>query len=980
VTDRQVSGQPADGTTGGTNPIGGTYEPYLGTPASDGLFLKSTAAGARSWGAVLANPMSALGDTIYGGVVGAATALSGNTTAARKFLRQTGTGSASAAPAWDTVTIADLGGTTVGGNFLTLANPSAIAFPRINADNTVTALSDSAFRTAIGAGTSSFDGTWGSLSGKPANVVSFGSLANAAGWLHNDGAGTLAYSTPTAAQIGAEPALGNPGTTGWVLSSTTAGVRSWVAQSGGASGANPTASVGLSAVNGSAATFMRSDAAPSLDVSISPTWTGTHTFGSGKLIGTNLTGPAATDLSLLAGSGNQNVILTPSGSGIVSIGTTDLVLTDNTTYRTWQGRSTAVGWGYMVQRTGATAGFAGLGVGQSVYYEGQLASGAYSGLTAVVASRVVQYILRGYDGANWQAGASMQFNVLETWSGSARGCEINWTAYTSATTTAVTMKFSNAGNLLIGGTADTGLTGAGGLSVFSTTASSSKTTGSAIFGGGVGIAGAVYANSAVLTTALAISSGGTGLTSTSQNYVFLGPVSGGSGAPTWRGLALADFPSIANNTILGNTSGGSAAPSALTGANVRTICGLATTDSPTFVALTTSAVAALTTAAESWVGPSSTAGIYFKGGNVGIGTTGPGASLEVFGSGTTVPLQVDANSNAQTFRAYRNGNTVGWGVDGFSLYMNNSAGTPTQYALIGAGILQNTAGSEGGRLSFHVDESGTLTEAMRIDNHGNVGIGTTAPAYTLDVAGNCNISTGSHFKVNGVNLAAADVGAAASTSFIAGAGALTGPASPLTIGTAAGHADSYFHLAAIAANEVTLAMMASLAANSILGNNTGSAATPLALTIAQTKTLLALAQADVSGLTVTDSPTFANITMSGSLYFTGANFTWTPVTAGTLRFTSTQAYNFIQCYDGSGSYAISLYDGATEKVRIWAGNQYWFYGAPVLLDNSITTGAPAGGTAGAWKMGIWVNTPTIPTGYIQVDVAGTLYEIPAKVH
>ncbi|MGD9590805.1 MAG: hypothetical protein AB7Q37_18615 [Pyrinomonadaceae bacterium] len=43
-------------------------------------------------------------------------------------------------------------------------------------------------------------------------------------------------------------------------------------------GASPSASVGLTVVNGSASTFMRSDAAPPLDVSIAPTWTGTHTF------------------------------------------------------------------------------------------------------------------------------------------------------------------------------------------------------------------------------------------------------------------------------------------------------------------------------------------------------------------------------------------------------------------------------------------------------------------------------------------------------------------------------------------------------------------------------------------------------------------------------------------------------------------------------------------------------------------------------
>lgn len=47
-----------------------------------------------------------------------------------------------------------------------------------------------------------------------------------------------------------------------------------------ATGANPTASVGLAAVNGSAATFMRSDGAPALDVGIVPTWTGVHTFSA----------------------------------------------------------------------------------------------------------------------------------------------------------------------------------------------------------------------------------------------------------------------------------------------------------------------------------------------------------------------------------------------------------------------------------------------------------------------------------------------------------------------------------------------------------------------------------------------------------------------------------------------------------------------------------------------------------------------------
>lgn len=46
-----------------------------------------------------------------------------------------------------------LGATTLGGNLFTITNPSAVTFPRFNADNTVSALNAADFRTAIGAGT-----------------------------------------------------------------------------------------------------------------------------------------------------------------------------------------------------------------------------------------------------------------------------------------------------------------------------------------------------------------------------------------------------------------------------------------------------------------------------------------------------------------------------------------------------------------------------------------------------------------------------------------------------------------------------------------------------------------------------------------------------------------------------------------------------------------------------------------------------------
>jgi hypothetical protein len=49
-----------------------------------------------------------LGDTIYSSAANTLAKLSGNATATRKFLRQTGTGAVSAAPAWDTLVAGDL--------------------------------------------------------------------------------------------------------------------------------------------------------------------------------------------------------------------------------------------------------------------------------------------------------------------------------------------------------------------------------------------------------------------------------------------------------------------------------------------------------------------------------------------------------------------------------------------------------------------------------------------------------------------------------------------------------------------------------------------------------------------------------------------------------------------------------------------------------------------------------------------------------
>jgi hypothetical protein len=109
-------------------------------------------------------------------------------------------------------------------------------------------------------------------------------------------------------------------------------------------------------------------------------------------------------------------------------------------------------------------------------------------------------------------------------------------------------------------------------------------------------------------------------------------------------------------------------------------------------------------------------------GNVGIGTTSPGT-----------PLTVAADGNGMSFRAWRNGNTVGWGIAGLRLALNNSSGAVTDYAGVHATIVTNTAGAEDGAMTLWTMKGGTMTEQARIDKSGNLGIGTVTPGAKLDL-------------------------------------------------------------------------------------------------------------------------------------------------------------------------------------------------------------------------------------------------------
>lgn len=96
-------------------------------------------------------------------------------------------------------------------------------------------------------------------------------------------------------------------------------------------------------------------------------------------------------------------------------------------------------------------------------------------------------------------------------------------------------------------------------------------------------------------------------------------------------------------------------------------------------------------------------------------------------------LEVTSSSDpSQAF--YRPTNAPGAGVGRVTWEGQNSSNARASYARIQGEITANTAGAHTGNLNFYTATAGALTEKMRIDADGNVGIGNT-PTVKLDVQG-----------------------------------------------------------------------------------------------------------------------------------------------------------------------------------------------------------------------------------------------------
>jgi len=126
-----------------------------------------------------------------------------------------------------------------------------------------------------------------------------------------------------------------------------------------------------------------------------------------------------------------------------------------------------------------------------------------------------------------------------------------------------------------------------------------------------------------------------------------------------------------------------------------------------------------------------------ENGNVGIGTSTPVGLLDLYAASGYTYASVMSGNGQGALHLFNNEPTpaADTRLGNVNFGGQNSSGVETQYARILGYVTDDTAGSEDGYLSFETTRAGAIaTEAMRINNFGNVGIGGGNPSSILDIS------------------------------------------------------------------------------------------------------------------------------------------------------------------------------------------------------------------------------------------------------
>ncbi|MCL5667077.1 MAG: tail fiber domain-containing protein [Patescibacteria group bacterium] len=121
-------------------------------------------------------------------------------------------------------------------------------------------------------------------------------------------------------------------------------------------------------------------------------------------------------------------------------------------------------------------------------------------------------------------------------------------------------------------------------------------------------------------------------------------------------------------------------------------------------------------------------------GNVGIGTTSPGAKLHVYGTDYTGAIFQNTNPANFGYNQFTNAGAATsyqyWFGNTYSSATNRYVPSSFLLDAAGTGGLGLAASNASGAIRFY---TGGDNERVRIDNNGNVGIGTTSPSTKLEV-------------------------------------------------------------------------------------------------------------------------------------------------------------------------------------------------------------------------------------------------------